>query len=117
MRNVSYFNDIYNIQDVYIFIVILDNRWQKIKTGFDHRCFTSAGILSRAIERIKSKVTLTFPKDVETVHTRLGFDTEMFTPKSLEYVKENNEIVKKPRNLYSEKNAKAEGKKIIAKVL
>ena len=31
MRNLSDFNDIYNIQDVYILSEILEYRWQKIK--------------------------------------------------------------------------------------
>ena len=103
MRNLSDFNDVYNIQDVYILGVILEYRWQKIKvTGFDPRCFTSASTLSRAIERIKSKVILTFPTNVEivcliesllsgrysSVHAGLGFDTEIFTPRSPEYVEQ-----------------------------
>ena len=41
-----------------------------------------------------------------SVHTRLGFDTEIFTPKSLEYVKEKDEIVEKLRYLYNEKMKK-----------
>ena len=67
MRNLSDFNDIYNIQDVYILGVILEYRWQKIKdsTGFNPRCFTSASTLSVAIERVKSKVILAYPRDVE----------------------------------------------------
>ena len=96
MRSLSDFNDVYNIQDVYILGVVLEYRWQKIKeaTGFNPRCFTSASTLSGAIERIKSKVILTFLTNVETVclmesllsggyssvHTRLGFDTKIFTP-------------------------------------
>ena len=73
--------------------------------------------MSETIETIKSRVILTFPKDVKTVdlmerllsdgyssvHTRLGFDTEIFTRKSLEYAKEKDEIVKKLRYLYKEK--------------
>ena len=126
MKNLSDFNDIYNIQDVSILSFILENRWQKVKdeTRFDPKCFTSASPLSGIIERIRSKVILTFPKDVETVdlmerllsggyssiYTRLGFNTEMFTPKSLGYVKEKDEIVEKLRNLYGEKNEKAERK-------
>ena len=31
MRNLSDFNDIYNIQDVIILAIILEYRWQKIK--------------------------------------------------------------------------------------
>ena len=63
------YKTLYNIQDVYILSVILKNRWQKIEdeTGFGTRCFTCASILSGTNERIKSKVILTFPKDVEAV--------------------------------------------------
>ena len=55
-------------------------------TGFYPRCFTSASTLSGAIEWVKSKVVITYPKDIETkelmerllsvnssVHTRVGF--------------------------------------------
>ena len=52
---------------------------------------------------MKSKVILTFPRSVEivdlmeslssrgysSVHARLGLDTEMFTPKSKEYIEPN----------------------------
>ena len=97
MRNLSDFNDISNIQVVFILDVILEYRWQKIKdeTSFDPRCFTSVSSLGGTIERLKSKVILTYPRNVavvdfmesvlsggySSVHTRLGFDTEMFTPK------------------------------------
>ena len=115
MKNLIDFNDIYNIQDVYILGLILEYRWQKIKeaTGFDPRCFTSASTLGGGIDRIKSKVILTFPTDVETVclmesllsggyssvHTRLGFDAEVFTPGSSEYVEEKQDIINKLRDL------------------
>ena len=128
MRNPSDFNDVYNIQDVFILGVILEYRWQKVKNemGFDPKCFTSASTLSDAIERIKSKVILTYPRNVEVVdlmesvlscgyssfHTRLGFDTEMFTPKIPEYMKEKDEIIEQMRNLYGEKNDKKEKKKL-----
>ena len=126
MRNLSDFNNIYNIQDVIILAVILEYRWQKIKenTGFDPRCFTSANTLSGAIERIKSRVILTYPRNVEivdhmesllsgghsSVHTRLVFDKEMFTPKIPKYIKEKDEIIKQMRNLCCEKNEKSEKK-------
>ena len=129
MRNLSNFNDVYNIQDVYILGVILEYRWQKIKeaSGFDFRCFTSASALSEAIERIKSKVILTFPTNAETVclmesllsgryssvHTRLGFDTEIFTPRSPEYVEQKEDIINNLRDLYGEKNEKQERKKLM----
>ena len=92
MRNLSDFNDINNVQDVYISCVILEYRWDKIEesTGFSPRCFTYASTLSVATERVKSKVILTYPRNVEivdlmekllsggysSVYTRLGFDTE-----------------------------------------
>ena len=129
MRNLGDFNDVYNIQDVSILGVILEYRWQKIKeaTGFDPRCFTSASTLSGAIERIKPKVIITFPTDLETVclmesslsggyssiHTWLGFDTEIFTPRSSEYVEEKENIINKLRDLYGEKNETQERKKLM----
>ena len=72
--------------------------------------------MSGAIERIKSKVILTFPRSVEivdlmesllsggysSVHTRLGFNTEMFTPKSKEYIEQKNSIIEKMRNVCGE---------------
>ena len=135
MRNLSDFNDVYNIQDVYILGVILEYRWQKIKeaTGFDPRCFTSASTLSEAIERIKSKVILIFLTNVETVcfvealieslkwwvlsvHTRLGFDIEIFTPQSPEYVEQKEDVISNLRDLYREKNRKQERKKFMDKL-
>ena len=61
------YKTLYNIQDVYILSVMLENKRQKIEdeTGFGPKCFTCASILSGTNERIKSKVILTFPKDVE----------------------------------------------------
>ena len=115
MRSFSDFNDIYNIQDVFILGVILEYRWQKIKedTGFDPRSFTFMSTLSGAIDKVKSKVILTYPRNVEivdfmeslfsgaypSVHARLGFETEMFTPESQEYMKEKDKIIKQMRNL------------------
>ena len=37
-----------------------------------------------------------------SVHTRLEFDTEMFTPKGKECLNEKNQIVDDLRNLYGE---------------
>ena len=124
MRNLSDFNGIYNIQDVFILDVILEYRCQKIKdeTGFDPRCSTSASTLRGAIERIKSKVILTYPRNAEvvdlmesllnggysSVHRRLGFYTEMFTPKSADYMKQKDDIIEQLKNLYDEKNEKTE---------
>ena len=109
--------------------MILEYRGQKIKkaTGFDPRWFISVGTLSGAI---KSKVILTFPTNVETVylmksllncrysslHTRLGFDTEIFTPRSPEYVEEKEDIINNLRGLYGEKNEKQERRKLMDKL-
>ena len=46
-----------------------------------------------------------------SAHSRLRFDTEMFTPKSPEYMKEKDEIIEQMRNLYGEKNAKKRKRK------
>ena len=69
MKNFSDFNDIYKIQNIFILAVILEYRWQKIKddTGFDPRCFTSASTLNGTIEGVKSKVILTYPRNVKVV--------------------------------------------------
>ena len=126
MRNLSDFNDIYNIQFVIILVVILEYRWQKIKndTGFDPRYFASASTLSRAVKRIKSKVILTFPHSVEIVDlmesllsggyssvlTRLGFDTEMFAPKGKEYIEQKYNIIEKMKNVCGEPTKKKQNK-------
>ena len=122
MRNLSDFNDIYNIQDVFILAVILEYRWQKIKdeTGFDPRCSTPASTLSGAIDRFKSIIILTYCRNAEvvdfmesllsggysSVDTRLGFDTEMITPKSAEYMKQKDDVIEQLRKLHVEKHEK-----------
>ena len=40
------------------------------------------------------------------VHTRLGFDTKMLTPKSADYMKRKDDFIEQLRNIYSEKNEK-----------
>ena len=108
--------------------MILEYRWQKIKdeTGFDPRCFMYASTLRGAIERIKSKVILNYPRNVEvvglmesllsggysSVHMRLSFATKIFTPKSAEYMKQKDNIIEQLRNLYDEKNEKIEKKRL-----
>ena len=98
----------------------------KDKTGFDTRSFTSASTLNGAIERIKSKVILRYPRNIEVVdlmgsllsggysslHTRLGFDTEMFTSNRAEYTKQKDGIIEQLRNIYGEKNEKTEKKRL-----
>ena len=77
--------------------------------------------MSNSIERIKSRVVLTYPTDVEivdpmesllsggysSVHTRLGLNTEMFPPERAEYMKEKDEIIDHFRNLCGEKMKRA----------
>ena len=98
----------------------------KDKTGFNTRSFTSASTLNGAIERIKSKVILRYPRNIEVVdlmesllsggysslHTRLSFDTEMFTPNRAEYMKQKDGIIEQLRNIYGEKNEKTEKKRL-----
>ena len=84
---------------------------------------------SGAIERIKSKVILTYPRDVEivdlmeqllsggysSIHMRLGFDTGM-SPKSEKYIKEKEQIIKDMRNLCGEPNEKVKKKELSKKL-
>ena len=126
MRNLSHLNDIYDVQDVYILGVITEYRWQKFKedTGFDPRCFTSASTLSGAIERVKSKIVIIYRKEIKTVelmerllsggyssvHTKVGFDTEMFTQKSTGNLAKKDKIGDDLRNIYGEPDEKCQRK-------
>ena len=47
-----------------------------------------------------------------SVHTRLDFDTEMFTSKSAECMKQKDDIIEQIRKLYSEKNKTTENKRL-----
>ena len=47
-----------------------------------------------------------------SVHTRLGFDTEIFTSKSKEYIEQKNNIVEKMRNVCGEPDEKKQKKKL-----
>ena len=87
--------------------------------------------MSSAIERVKSKIIMTFFKDVETVklmeklesggcssvHTRLGFDIEMFTPKSKDYLTQKDKIVDDLRNLYGEPSEKKQRKVLMQNLI
>ena len=78
------------------------------------------------IERIRSKVILTYPRNVEivdfterllswgysSVHTRLGFNTEIFTPKSPGFMNEKDRIIEQMKNLCGEENNKSEKEKL-----
>ena len=108
---------------MFILGVITEYRWQKIKEdmGFNPRCFTSASTLSDAIDGLSQKLSLHTP-DIETVElmerllngvyssvqTWVGFDTEMFTPKSKEYLAQKDKIVDDLRNIYGEPDEKSQ---------
>ena len=51
-----------------------------------------------------------------SVHTRFGFDTEIFTPGSPEYVEQKEDVINNLRDLYREKNEKQERKKLMDKL-
>ena len=51
-----------------------------------------------------------------SVHTRLGFDTEIFTPRSPEYVEQKEDIINNLRDLYGENNEKQKRKKLMDKL-
>ena len=67
---------------------------------------------------------MTLPKDVETVelmgsllsvgypsiHTSLGSDTEIFKPKSSEYISKKEDVVQQLCNLYGQKDEKKKRK-------
>ena len=117
MRNLSDFNDIYNIQDVIVLAVILEYCWQKIKddTGFDPRCLMSVSTMSGAIKRIKSKADLMekfLSVGYSSVHTRLGFDTEMFPPKSKKYMKKKDRILEDIKSVIDDPDEKLKTKKL-----
>ena len=133
MRNLNDFNQIYNIQDIFILGVITEYRWQKIKEdmGFDPRCFTSACTLCCTIENVKSKIVITYPKDIKTVelierlfsggyssvHMTVGFDFEMFTPKSKEYLAQKDKIFDDLRNIDDEPDEKSQRKVLMQNLI
>ena len=93
MRNLSDLNDLYNVQDVILLMVIIENRFQEMQneTGYNPRKINSASKLSCCIQREKSKGILTLPTNnchveifektlsggFSCVNTRLLFDTEL----------------------------------------
>ena len=93
MRNLSDLNDLYNVQDVILLMVIIENRFQEMQneTGYNPRKINSASKLSCCIQREKSKCILTLPTNnchveifektlsggFSCVNTRLLFDTEL----------------------------------------
>ena len=91
MRNLSDLNDLYNVQDVILLMVIIENRFQEMQneTGYNPRKINSASKLSSCIQREQSKCILALPTGnchveifektggFSCVNTRLSFDTEL----------------------------------------
>ena len=95
MRNLSDLNDLYNVQDVILLMVIIENRFQETlnETGYNPRKINSASKLSSCIQREQSKCMLALPTNschveifektsggFSCVNTRLSFDTELLMP-------------------------------------
>ena len=93
MTNLSDLNNLYNVQDVILLMVIIDNRFQEMqnKTGYNPRKINSASKLSSCIQREQSKCILVLPTNnchveifektlsggFSCVNIRLSFDTEL----------------------------------------
>ena len=98
MRNLSDLNDLYNVQDVILLMVIIENRFQEMQneTGYNPRKINSASKLRSCIQREQSKCILALPTNnchVEIfektggfgcVNTRLLFDTVHLMPNLIE---------------------------------
>ena len=96
MRNLSYLNDLYNVQDVVLLMVMIENRFQEMlnEAGYNPRKINSASKLSSCIQREQSKCILALPTNnchveifektlsggFSCVNTRLSFDTELLMP-------------------------------------
>ena len=93
MRNLSDLNNLYNVQDIILLMVIIENRFQEMQneTGYNPRKINLASKLSRCIQREQSKCILAFPSSnchveifektlsggFSCVNTHLLFDTEL----------------------------------------
>ena len=91
MGNLSDLNDLYNVQDVILLMVIIENRFQEVQngTGYNPRKISSASKL-RCIQREQSECVLALPTNnchveifektlsggFSCVNTRLSIDTE-----------------------------------------
>ena len=100
MRNLSDLNDLYNVQDVILLMVIIENRFQEMQneTGYNPRKINLASKLSGCTQREQSKCILALPTNnchVEIfektlsggfnfVNTRLSFNTELLMPNLFE---------------------------------
>ena len=100
MRNLSYLNDLYNVQDVVLLMVMIENRFQEMlnEAGYNPRKINSASKLSSCIQREQSKCILalstnnchveifekTLSGGFSCVNTRSSFDTELLMPNLIE---------------------------------
>ena len=100
MRNLSDLNDLYNVQDMILLIVIIENRFQEMQNeaGYNPRKINSTSKLSGCIQREQSKCILALPTNnchvkifertlsggFSCVNTRLSFDTELLIPNLIE---------------------------------
>ena len=100
MRNYSDLNDLYNVQDVILLMVIIENRFQEMQneTGYNPRKINSASKLSSCIHREQSKCILALPTNnchvdifektlsggFSCVNTHLSFDRELLMPNFFE---------------------------------
>ena len=100
MRNLSDLNDLYNVQDVILLMVIIENRFHAMQneTDYNPRKTNWASKLSCCIQREQSKCILALPTnnchvqifyktlsgDFSCVNTRLSFDTELLMPNLIE---------------------------------
>ena len=100
MRNLSDLNNLYNVQDVILLMVIIENRFQEMQneTGYNPRKINLASKLSGCTQREQSKCILALPTNnchVEIfektlsggfnfVNTRLSFNTELLMPNLFE---------------------------------
>ena len=100
MGNLSDLNDLYNVQEVILLMVIIENRFQEVQngTGYNPRKISSASKLSRCIQREQSECVLALPTNnchveifektlsggFSCVNTRLSFDTELLMPNLIE---------------------------------
>ena len=100
MRNLSDLNNLYNIQDVILLMVVIENRFQEMQneTGYNPRKINLASKLSSCIQREQSKHILALPTNnchvkifektllggFTCVNTRLLLDTKVLMPNLIE---------------------------------
>ena len=96
MRNLLDLNDLYNVKDVILLMVIMENRFQEMQsgTGCNPRKINLASKLRGCMQREQSKCILALPTNnchveifektlsgcFNCVNTRLSFDIELLMP-------------------------------------